>query len=165
MKKVAYGAMACILLTCFSASQEVSKRLANQDIIDMVKLGLSNDVIIAKIRGAHGQDQLAFDTGVAELKSLNAANVPDEVIKVMINPAPVPISIAPAAGGAQAAPDPNFPPAEVGVYWRDGASFVLIEGQALARAKVGGRAGSLFTYAMRSQHWDAIWRARPQRIA
>jgi hypothetical protein len=67
----------------------------------------------------------------------------------------VPISIAPAAASAPAAPDPNFPPAEVGVYWRDGASFVLIEGQALARAKVGGRAGSFFTYGMRSEHWDA----------
>ena len=135
MKKVACGAiLVCILSACFAASQEVSKRLTNQDIIDMVKLGLSNDVIIAKIRGAHGQDQLAFDTGVAGLKSLKAANVPDEVIKVMINPAPVPISIAPAAGGAQAAPDPNFPPAEVGVYWRD---------------------GSFFTYGMRSEHWDA----------
>jgi len=156
MKKVACGAMlVSILSVCFAASQEVSKRLTNQDIIDMVELGLSNDVIIAKIRGAHGQDQLAFDTGVAGLKSLKAANVPDEVIKVMINPAPVPLSIAPAAGGAQAAPDPNFPPAEVGVYWRDGTSFVLIEGQALARAKVGGRAGSFFTYGMRSEHWDA----------
>jgi len=41
------------------------------------------------------------------------------------------------------------------VYWRDGTSFVLIEGQALARAKVGGRAGSFFTYGMRSEHWDA----------
>jgi hypothetical protein len=156
MKKVACGAMlVCILFVCYAASQEVSKRLTNQDIIDMVKLGLSNDVIIAKIRSAHGGDQLAFDTGVDGLKSLKTANVPDEVIKVMINPASVPISIAPAAGGAPAAPDPNFPPAEVGVYWRDGASFVLIEGQALARAKVGGRAGSFFTYGMRSEHWDA----------
>ena len=110
MKKVVCRAMlVCILSACFAASQEVSKRLTNQDILDMVKLGLSNDVIIAKIRSAHGQDQLAFDTGVAGLKSLKAANVPDEVIKVMINPAPVPISLAPAAGGAQAAPDPNFP--------------------------------------------------------
>ena len=32
---------------------------------------------------------------------------------------------------------------------------MLIEGQALARAKVGGRAGSFFTYGMRSEHWDA----------
>jgi hypothetical protein len=65
MKKVACGALlVCILSVCFAAGQEVSKRLTNQDIIDMVRLGLSNDVIIAKIRGAHGQDQLAFDTGV-----------------------------------------------------------------------------------------------------
>jgi len=77
MKKVACGVMlVCILSACFAPGQEVSKRLTNQDIIDMVKLGLSNDVIIAKIRSAHGQDKLAFDTGVAGLKSLKVANLP-----------------------------------------------------------------------------------------
>jgi hypothetical protein len=157
MKKISYWAiLLCMVGVCCAASQEVSKRLSNQDIIDMVKLGVSNDVIIAKIRSANGQDQLAFDTSVEGMKSLKAANVPDDVIKVMINPAPVPVSIAPAASGsAPAAFDPNFPPPEVGVYWRDGASFVLIEGQALSRAKVGGRAGSFFTDGMRSEHWDA----------
>ena len=157
MRKIAFVAiLLCIAGASFVSAQEVSKRLTNQNIIDMVKLGIADDVIIAKIRSAQGQDQLAFDTSVDGLKTLKAGNVPDDVIKVMINPAPVPVSIAPAAGGGAApAPDPNFPPPEVGVYWRDGASFVLIEGQALARAKVGGRAGSFFTYGMRSEHWDA----------
>jgi hypothetical protein len=157
MRKVAFGAILLLLFVSGVAStQEMSKRLTNQDIIEMVKLGLSNDVIISKIRSANGQDQLAFDTSVDGLKMLKAGNVPDEVIKVMINPAPVPVSITPVANtGTQPAFDPNFPPPEVGVYWRDGASFVLIEGQALSRAKVGGRAGSFFTDGMRSEHWDA----------
>ena len=55
MRKVAYCA---ILLSLFvhwlGSAQEVSKRLTNQDIIEMVKLGLSNDVIISKIRSANG---------------------------------------------------------------------------------------------------------------
>ena len=38
--------------TCAS-SQQMSKRLTNQDIIDMVGLGISNDVIIAKIRSGN----------------------------------------------------------------------------------------------------------------
>src|SRR5205823_6421238 len=52
--------------------------------------------------------------------------------------------------------DPNLPPAEVGVYWQDSQRFVPIEGQALSQAKVGGRAGSLFTYGVKGQHWDAF---------
>jgi hypothetical protein len=52
--------------------------------------------------------------------------------------------------------DPNLPPPEVGVYWKDGANFVLIQGRALDQMKVGGRAGSYFTDGMRNQHWDAV---------
>jgi hypothetical protein len=52
--------------------------------------------------------------------------------------------------------DPNLPPPEVGVYWKDGANFVLLQGQAVANAKVGGKAGSLFTNGLRNQHWDAF---------
>ena len=51
--------------------------------------------------------------------------------------------------------DPNLPPPEVGVYWKDGATFVFIQGQAISSAKAGGRAGAYFTDGIRSQHWDA----------
>jgi hypothetical protein len=154
MRKFAYSAaLLCLLWAGSSLGQEMSRRLSNQDIIDMVALGLSDDVIIAKIRSANGQDQLAFDTSVAGLKNLKASKVPDDVIKVMINPAPLPVAIA--GGTSPSVADPNFPPPEVGVYWRDGATFVRIEGEALSQAKVGGRAGSFFTYGMRSEHWDA----------
>ena len=87
------------------------------------------------------------------LKALKAARVSDQVIKVMINPERTPVSVAP--GGAPSGVDPNLPPPEVGVYWKDAERFIPIEGQALSRAKVGGRAGSLFTYGVRGQHWDA----------
>jgi len=121
----------------------------------MVQLGLSDDVVIAKIRSmsATGVDSVSFDTSTEGLRALKAANVPDTVIKVMINPAqsptivvttPTPINI-----------DPNLPPPEVGVYWKSGANFVLIQGQALTNAKVGGKAGSFFTDGLRNQHWDA----------
>ena len=51
--------------------------------------------------------------------------------------------------------DPNLPPQEVGVYWKNGYTFVRVEGEILSQAKVGGRAGSTFTYGLRAQHWDA----------
>jgi hypothetical protein len=132
------------------------KRLSNQDVIEMTKLGLSDDVIIAKIRKVYdaGTDRVSFDTSVDGLKALKAANVSEPVIKVMINPTPAP---APIVGGG-ASPmtfDSSLPPPEVGVYWRDEGKFVLVQGQTVANAKAGGKAGSMFTYGLRNQHWDA----------
>ena len=83
-------ALLCLLLASSAWGQEMAKRLANQDIITMVGLGLSDDVIIAKIRSVSGADGLKFDTSVDGLKALKAAKVSDAVIKVMINPAPPP---------------------------------------------------------------------------
>jgi hypothetical protein len=146
----------CVGWNIAVSSQQVSRRLTNQDIIDMVNLGLANDIIIAKIRDVSDKDRLGLDTSVEGLKSLKAAKVPDEVIKVMINPAPPPVAATVGAAGATPGLDPNLPPPEVGVYWKNGATFVPIEGQALSQAKVGGRAGAMFTYGMRSEHWDAF---------
>lgn len=143
----------CFFLDPLAPAQESSTRLTNQDIINMAALGLSDDVIIAKIRSVSGADGLKFDTSLDGLKSLKAASISDAVIKVMINPAPPP---APVIVGASAiSNDPNLPPPEVGVYWKDGANFVLVQGMTLTQAKVGGRAGSFFTNGIRSEHWDA----------
>jgi hypothetical protein len=148
------------VLTAYPADGQdnnvLRKRLTNEDIIDMVKMGLSDEVIISKIRAASaaGADAISMNTSVEGLRDLKAANVPDSVIKVMINPAP-PLSPVIAASTPMTL-DPNFPPPEIGVYWKDGANFVLLQGQAVANAKVGGKAGSLFTNGLRNQHWDAF---------
>jgi hypothetical protein len=102
---------------------------------------------------AAGSDSVSFDTSAAGLKALKAANVPDGVIKVMINPAPAATTIV--TGSMPMTTDPNLPPPEVGVYWKNGTNFVLIQGQATTDMKVGGKAGSFFTDGLRNQHWDA----------
>ena len=71
----------------------------------------------------------------------------------MINPAPAAAPVVVAA--TPISNDPNLPPPEVGVYWKNANAFILIEGQAIAQAKVGGKAGSMFTYGLRNEHWDA----------
>ena len=71
----------------------------------------------------------------------------------MINPAPPAAPVVVAA--TPISNDPNLPPPEVGVYWKNANAFILIEGQAISQAKVGGKAGSMFTYGMRNEHWDA----------
>src|SRR5271156_5851910 len=107
--------LAALFLLISSATwcQQLGKRITDKDVIDMVGLGLSDDVIIAKIRAAAAGGTLQLDTSVDSLKELKAAKVSDEVIKVMINPAP------PAAQVVVASPtpishDPNLPPPEVG---------------------------------------------------
>jgi hypothetical protein len=152
------GLVLCVGLACGVRGQDrgaMRKRFTNEDVISMVKLGLTEDVIIAKIRAmsAAGGDAVSFDTGVEGLKGLKAAEVPDSVIKVMINPTQQPATIVTASTPMTI--DPNLPPPEVGVYWKDRANFVLIQGQALTNTKAGGKAGSIFTNGMRNQHWDA----------
>jgi hypothetical protein len=136
-------------------STSLRQRLTNQDVIEMTKLGFSDDVIIAKIRKAYetGTDAVSFDTSVDGLKALKAAGVSESIIKVMINPAPPPAAIV--AGASPMTIDPSLPPPEVGVYWRDEGKFLLVQGQMVTNTKAGGKAGSLFTYGLRNQHWDA----------
>jgi hypothetical protein len=147
------AALLLLLVSTTWSQQQLGKRITNKDVIDMVGLGLSDDVIIAKIRGAAAGGTLQFDTSVDGLKELKAAKVSDEVIKVMINPAPPAAPVVVAA--TPISNDPNLPPPEVGVYWKNANAFVLIEGQAISQAKVGGKAGSMFTYGLRNEHWDA----------
>jgi hypothetical protein len=142
-----------LLLVSTTWSQQLGKRITNKDVIDMTGLGLSDEVIIAKIRSAGAGGTLQFDTSVDGLKELKLAKVSDDVIKVMINPAPAAAPVVVAA--TPITNDPNLPPPEVGVYWKNANAFERIEGQAISQAKVGGKAGSMFTYGMRNEHWDA----------
>jgi len=152
-----------VLLLCAAASipahgqdgTSLRKRFTNRDVIEMAKMGLSDDVIIAKIRAASAAESgsINLDTSVDGLKALKEANVSDSVIRVMINPGPPPATIV--AGASPITLDPNLPPPEIGVYWKNGSKFTLVQGQAVTNTKAGGKAGSLFTNGLRNQHWDA----------
>jgi hypothetical protein len=144
-----------LLLTSSTWSQQLlGKRITNKDVINMAGLGLSDDLIISKIRSAAAGGTLQFDTSIDGLKELKLAKVSDDVIKVMINPAPPAAPIVVAA--TPMTNDPSLPPPEVGVYWKNANAFQRIEGQAISQTKVGGKAGSMFTYGMRNEHWDAF---------
>jgi hypothetical protein len=141
-----------------SAAQDAAtlhQRLTNRDIIGMVQAGISDGVITTKIRAmsASNPASISFDTSAEGLKALKAGNVSETVIEVMISP----IQSQPTVitNGAAMTLDPNLPPPEVGVYWKDGTRYVRIEGQALSQTKIGGKAGSMFTYGFRGLHWDA----------
>lgn len=122
----------------------------------MVNAGISEDVIVAKIRttSAAGGGPTNFDTSVEGLKALKAANVPDTVVKAMIDPTPAAPTVVSMTGPATL--NPNLPPPEVGRYWKDGGNFVLIQGQAISQSKVGGRTANVFTYGIKQVHWYAF---------
>lgn len=73
-----------ILITTSVVAQEQNSpevtRLTNKDIVELVKAGLSSDVIIAKIKTS----RCNFNTDVPVLAELRKTGVPNEVIKAMI---------------------------------------------------------------------------------
>lgn len=72
-----------LLIGSMVVGQTQPKPLSNDDVIQMVSFGLSDDVIIEKIHTAPSTD---FDTSVSALKLLKQGKVSDAVLKAMMNP-------------------------------------------------------------------------------
>jgi hypothetical protein len=77
MKRIFFVIISSLLFFCSYAQEEV---LDNQAIIDMVKMGLSDEVIIAKI----STDKNTFDTSVSALRVLVDNNVSNAIIEEMV---------------------------------------------------------------------------------
>ena len=77
MKRIFLVFISSLLFFCSFAQEEV---LDNQAIIDMVKMGLSDEVIIAKI----STDKNTFDTSVSALRILVDNNVSNAIIEEMV---------------------------------------------------------------------------------
>jgi hypothetical protein len=96
--------------------QSASKKevLTNASVIELVKLDLSDTIIIEKIR----QSGRNFDTTVGGLKQLKTANVSDSIIREIINPqgsSEVLPGSAPLAPSAESSSDP-MATHEPGIY-------------------------------------------------
>lgn len=106
------GVLLCAILACASFlptnSQELDKhKLSNQDILDMVSLGLGDDVILEKIRTT---PETGFTTDMESLKALKAAHVSDPVIRAMINPKATGLAATPtSAAVASTKPQESTP--------------------------------------------------------
>lgn len=84
-------------------SQSATPALTNKDVLDLMKAGLTADIIVAKIKSS----ETNFDTSPTALAELKAANVPDAVILAMVKgPAPAAVgSEAPRVDGSVNVPD------------------------------------------------------------
>jgi len=79
-------------------AQETPAPLGNKDVIELVKAGLSTDIVKTKIKTS----KTNFDTSVPALQELKAAGVPDDVILAMVqaqteNSASKPAEVSPAS--------------------------------------------------------------------
>jgi hypothetical protein len=93
--RTALACFAVLAVAAMAAAQ--SAPIHNQDVIKMVKGGLSESVIIEKINASATE----FDTSADGLVALGEAKVPDSIIKLMIDKSqssqPSPAATAPAA--------------------------------------------------------------------
>lgn len=99
--------------TVLAPAQRLNQKMTNQDVIDMASMGLSNELIIDKIRTA---DATVFDTSVPALRVLKAAKVSDSVIHAMINAHP-PATGEHASANLKENAEKNQIPEEVGIYF------------------------------------------------
>ena len=133
--------------------------MTNQDVLDLVDLGLADDIVIQKIQSS---TSTSFDTSVAGLKSLKAAKVSDNIIRVMLNPhAPLVINVP-----ATSAPESTLLPKEVGVYVRLKDKLSEVEPE-IVGWQTGGVLKSIATVGLDKGHINGkIMKSRsPLRIA
>ncbi|HVS88378.1 MAG TPA: hypothetical protein VHF01_09170 [Candidatus Acidoferrum sp.] len=152
----------CILLAAGCLGQQSVQKMTNQDVLEMVSLGLSDDVIIDKVHAAGAAD---FDTSIAGLKALKGAKVSDAVIRAMINPHPAAVSSSLSAGqNGSASANPNDPnsPHDPGIYLyavaKDGLQMVILEPTVYSQGKSGGMFKSAMTYGIAKMNWKAVVR-------
>jgi hypothetical protein len=90
--------LAACLLVSATGSVSGQEVMTNETVIQMVKAGLSENVILAKMRSS----QTKFDTRTEALIALKQAGVPEKVMSAIVSGGPPPAS-APAAAASAAA--------------------------------------------------------------
>lgn len=147
-KNYSFTLLIGLLITSLCSAQQLSQRLTNQDVIDMVALGLSDELVLEKI---HAVDSTDFDTSVKGLRALKAGKVSDLVIRAMINP-----HSTPAAGGSanslvSSVHDTGVLPEEVGVYFTRNGQLIQMEPE-IVGWKTGGVMKQYATLGIDKQH-------------
>lgn len=143
--------IAVLFLLCapsLAPSQQLSQRMANKDVIQLVSLGIGDDIVIEKIQTANATD---FDTSVDGLKALKAAKVSDAIIRVMLNPHAVTAAPSAPAQPAAAAPSIAEVPDEVGVYVNLKGKITEVEPE-IVGWQTGGKLKSMATMGLDKGH-------------
>lgn len=70
----------CLVLSPIAISAQTQEVLTNQKVIEMVKTGISNQIIIAKIKSSKN----SFDTSTKAIQALKTVGVNDSIILEMV---------------------------------------------------------------------------------
>jgi hypothetical protein len=98
--------MTASLLAALGTAARAQEVMTNQSVIEMVKGGLSERVILAKIRTSPTK----FDTSTDALISLKKNGVPEKVIEAIMSPSAAAAAPAPAAPAPPSAPSVAMTP-------------------------------------------------------
>jgi len=146
--------LALLVIAAMPLAAAAQETLTNESIISMVKGGLSEAVVLARVRSGPAN----FDTSTNALLNLKKAGVSDKIIEAMVSApkaggataaAPAPAAPTPPAGTAQSAPPAAAPPAAASpsarsstgaaatnlprdsIYYLNGTKYVEIQPQVI----------------------------------
>lgn len=127
MKMLVCGAVLMVVIAAAMAqdTKPAGSELKVSDVQEMVKSGLSEDLVIAALR----KENHAFDLSPSDMVRLKKAGLTDNIIKVMLDPK---AQIGPTAGGPAAVQEMRFAggPAPSGATPAAGVSEASIEANA-----------------------------------
>jgi hypothetical protein len=135
------------------AAKPPSEGLSVEEVIQLVQAGLSEDLVVTKIK----KNGKAFDLTTGQLVQLKKAGVSDTIIKLMLDPRaaqesgdrPAAKSAVPVNPTSEPANPPSSPraepgstgtlfPDEQGVYWANGGrELVRMEGMGVSNVRTG----------------------------
>jgi len=154
MKEKATCLVLALLLTAALAlaqqTQQNEAPLTNKDVVQMVSIGLSEGVIVDKIRAARATN---FDISVDALKSLKDAKVPDAVMQAMIQAT----SAAHASNQPISNPDDPASPHDAGVWVLVNGKMMQIEASSFSGEKTG-TGSTMLTMGMKKSHFKSTLR-------
>ena len=118
-----------------SHAPSVQAQLTNKDVLDLHRVGLPEQVLLAKIKSS----QTNFDTSPPQLKELKAAGLPDAVILAMVEapvgqPKPPVVTDPPNVANASGSPSPTTASS-------DGKTRVLVTDSQSWETRGGSSAG------------------------
>jgi hypothetical protein len=138
--------------------------LNNDSVIQLVKAGLSEDLIISTIHASPG----TYDTSANGLIALKSAGVSDKVVTAIVVKASAPATMAPiplpgaAAEPVAANPDDPSAPHEAGIYalseMAPDHKMVMLEPSVYSQGKTGGIFTSAVTYGIAKAKIKAVIR-------
>jgi hypothetical protein len=118
------------------SSSGTSLVLTNARVVELSKLGLDDDIVIAKIRNGNCQFQL----GDSDLVALKKAGVSAKVIAAMLDAGSsttTSVTAMPKAAETNSVASPAAGPTAAGMYVSNGDTFTKIMGQILSTKRTG----------------------------